>query len=55
MNIKYYPESSNVYDSMGDFYEATGDKSMAIKHYEKALAIKQNPYTQEKLDQLKGN
>jgi len=48
-NIETYPESFNVYDSMGDYYEAIGDKPNTIKYYEKALSIKENPDTRKKL------
>jgi predicted alpha/beta superfamily hydrolase len=53
MNITNYPESSNVYDSMGDFYDAKGDKAKAIEFYNKALTLKDLPGTKEKLNKLK--
>jgi predicted alpha/beta superfamily hydrolase len=52
MNVANYPESANVYDSMGDFFDATGDKAKAIENYKKALAIKENPETRVKLAKL---
>jgi tetratricopeptide (TPR) repeat protein len=51
-NIDNYPESYNVYDSMGDYYEAVGDKTNAIKNFEKALSIKENADTRMKLEKL---
>ncbi|MEO6001184.1 MAG: alpha/beta hydrolase-fold protein [Chitinophagaceae bacterium] len=51
-NIDNYPESYNVYDSMGDYYVAIGDKFNAINNFEKALSIKQNADTREKLEKL---
>jgi predicted alpha/beta superfamily hydrolase len=48
-NIENYPESFNVYDSIGDYYDAIGDKPNTIKYYEKALSIKENPDTRKKL------
>jgi predicted alpha/beta superfamily hydrolase len=48
-NIENYPESFNVYDSIGDYYDAIGDKPNTIKFYEKALSIKENPDTRKKL------
>jgi predicted alpha/beta superfamily hydrolase len=52
-NIDNYPESFNVYDSMGDYYEAVGDKLNAIKYFEKALSIKENTDTRKKLEKIK--
>ena len=55
MNIDNYPESFNVYSSMGDFYIAIDDKTKAIEFYTKALTIKDYPSTRKKLDKLKTN
>ncbi|MEH6537542.1 MAG: alpha/beta hydrolase-fold protein [Psychroserpens sp.] len=55
MNIAYYPKSFNVYDSLGDYYLAIENKNKAIESFEKALAIKENPDSRKKLDQLKSN
>ncbi|MES1217634.1 MAG: alpha/beta hydrolase, partial [Bacteroidota bacterium] len=52
-NIQNYPQSFNVYDSMGDFYESKGDKTKAIEYFGKALALKDNPETKAKLEKLK--
>ena len=52
MNIANYPESFNAYDSMGDLYEAKGDKEKAIENYKKALSIKDSPDTKQKLEKL---
>lgn len=53
-NIENYPGSYNVYDSMGDYYEAINDNSNAIKYFEKALSIKENADTRKKLKKLLG-
>ena len=54
LNVSNYPNSPNVYDSLGDFYEANGDKKNAISSYEKALALDKNfPETMGKLEKLK--
>ena len=55
MNIKNYPNSFNVYDSMGDYYSAISNKEEAIEYYEKALTIKEYPETRGKLEKLKAN
>ena len=39
LNVEYYPNSANVYDSLGDAYQAAGNKEEAIKAYTKALSI----------------
>ena len=52
LNIKNYPESANVYDSMGDFYLDQEDTIQAIEQFKKALELGDNPITKEKLSQL---
>jgi hypothetical protein len=39
LNTEAYPQSSNVWDSLGEAYMNKGDKELAIKNYEKALAL----------------
>jgi len=41
INVDEYPDSFNVYDSLGEGYMITGDKKLAIKNYE--ISIKLNP------------
>ncbi len=54
MNVKNYPNKSNVYDSLGDYYSAVNETKMAIKAYEKALSTGGgNSYSKEKLEALK--
>jgi Protein of unknown function (DUF2911)/Tetratricopeptide repeat len=38
-NVKEHPDSSNVYDSLGEALAATGDKKGAIENYTKALSL----------------
>lgn len=52
LNIEWYPESSNVYDSYADYYLAKKDTVNAITYYQKSLQIKDNAETQKKLDFL---
>lgn len=52
LNIKNYPNSFNVYDSLGEFHEAQGNKQNAIELYKKALSIREFPATREKLESL---
>ncbi|MEP5611762.1 MAG: alpha/beta hydrolase-fold protein [Cyclobacteriaceae bacterium] len=53
LNVKNYPESANVYDSMGDYYANESDTLNAIKFFEKAIALGASPVTKEKLEQFK--
>ena len=52
LNITYYPESYNVYDSYSDYLIAIGDKPNAIIQLNKALAIKENEGSRKKLTEL---
>ena len=38
-NVKRFPKSSNVYDSLGEAYEDSGDKELAKENYQKAVKI----------------
>nr|NQU91731.1 tetratricopeptide repeat protein [Bacteroidota bacterium] len=38
-NVKRYPESSNVYDSLGEAYEKNKQFKDALKSYKKAVKI----------------
>jgi uncharacterized protein len=38
-NVELYPGSANVYDSLGDGYEAAGKLDRAIQNVEKAVAV----------------
>ncbi|MCF8241331.1 MAG: serine hydrolase [Melioribacteraceae bacterium] len=51
INIKEYPESFNVYDSMGEAYLEKGENEKAIEYYKKSLDI--NPRSQSGIDALK--
>jgi uncharacterized protein len=52
LNIHNYPNSFNVYDSMGDLYLARKDKAHAADVFKKALSLRENPETRKKLDAL---
>jgi predicted alpha/beta superfamily hydrolase len=53
MNIKNYPDSPNVYDSMGDYYLSQKDTVKAIELFNKALSMADLIYTKEKLKKIK--
>jgi tetratricopeptide (TPR) repeat protein len=52
-NITNYPESSNAYDSLGDYYAARGDKQNAIAAYSKSLSLQETEDTRRKLNEWK--
>jgi CubicO group peptidase (beta-lactamase class C family) len=51
LNAEAYPESSNVYDSLGEAYMLNGEKAPAIENYEKSL--KSNPNNANAVEKLK--
>ena len=50
-NVQDYPQSFNVYDSLGEAYMQTGQKDLAIKNYEKSLEL--NPKNDNGKEMLK--
>jgi tetratricopeptide (TPR) repeat protein len=54
MNITNHPADANGYDSLGDFYQARGNRVLAIENYAKALTLGSDPDTRRKLDSLRG-
>lgn len=53
INMALYPNSSNVYDSMGDLYFSKKDTVNAILYYKKALAINpENRSSKARLNRL---
>jgi tetratricopeptide (TPR) repeat protein len=54
-NIQEYPQSSNVYDSLGEAYMKTGQKDLSIQSYEKSLQLNpKNDNAVRRLKKLKG-
>ncbi len=54
LNTENYPQSANVFDSMGDYYLAQQDTVNAIENFSKAVDMGNLPYSREKLGKLKG-
>jgi tetratricopeptide (TPR) repeat protein len=55
MAVKYYPGSSNAFDSLGDGYAKAGNRSLAIDAYRHAIELHSSDYTdvsKSKLDAL---
>lgn len=55
INIEYFPESFNVYDSYGDYCLKIGNKEEAKAYFEKALSKEENPASREKYEKLKSD
>ena len=52
-NVELYPESWNVYDSLGEAYMKNGDKELAIENYKKSLELDpKNDNAKEMLNKL---
>lgn len=52
LNVRSYPTSFNVHDSLGDYYQSQGQPALAIAAYTKALQLKETPETRQKLTKL---
>jgi len=53
-NVKLYPKSSNVYDSLGEAHMKNGDKELAIKNYKMSLELDpKNNNAKEMIEKLK--
>jgi CubicO group peptidase (beta-lactamase class C family) len=54
LNVELHPDSSNTYDSLGEAYMKNAEKELAIKNYEKSLAMNaKNSNAVEMLKKLK--
>lgn len=54
LNVEAFPNSSNVYDSLGEAYMIKGNRELAIKNYEKSLELNpQNGGAMEALRRLR--
>lgn len=55
LNAELYPQSFNVYDSLGDAYRESGEKELAVKNYRRSLELNpQNRNATEMLKKLEG-
>lgn len=53
LNIKNYPESANVYDSMADYYEKQNDFVSALENVTKAYEISHSDIHKSRVEKLK--
>ena len=51
LNVEGYPQSANVYDSLGEAYMINGDKELAIRNYQRAVEL--NPQNTNAVEMLK--
>jgi CubicO group peptidase (beta-lactamase class C family) len=51
LNVEDYPNSANVYDSLGEAYLAAGEKELAIKNYQRSVEL--NPKNDGGIEALK--
>jgi ketosteroid isomerase-like protein len=51
LNVEAYPQSANVYDSLGEAYMINGDKELAIRNYQRAVEL--NPQNTNAIEMLK--
>lgn len=42
LNVALFPDSFNVYDSLGEAYMVAGERELAIKNYKKSLELNPN-------------
>jgi hypothetical protein len=42
LNVEFYPDAFNTYDSLGEAYMVMGNKKHAIKNYEKSIELNPN-------------
>jgi tetratricopeptide (TPR) repeat protein len=55
LNVEAYPQSANVYDSLGEAYMINGDRELAIKNYQRVVELNpQNTNAVETLKRLRG-
>ena len=55
INVQLYPQSWNVYDSLGEAYANSGDTALAVQNYEKSVQLNPNNDTgKAALAKLKG-
>jgi tetratricopeptide (TPR) repeat protein len=55
LNVEFYPDAWNVYDSLGEAYLVNGDKAQAIANYKKSLELNpKNAGAVEALKKLEG-
>jgi tetratricopeptide (TPR) repeat protein len=51
LNVEAYPQTANVYDSLGEAYMTNGDKELAIRNYQRAVEL--NPQNTNAIEMLK--
>lgn len=52
LNAKYYPGSAGTFAAMGDYYAVKKDNEKAVEFYRKALKLKDDPATRDKMNKI---
>ncbi len=55
MNIKKYPDSWNVYDSIGEAYVVKGDNNLAVENYTKAFKMVKDQKNKDRISNILKN
>jgi CubicO group peptidase (beta-lactamase class C family) len=56
LNVSLYPQSANVYDSLAEVLESTGQRAEALVNYKKSLALdKNNKHAENRIQALAGH
>lgn len=42
LSIRLFPESSNLHNSLGEMYLLSGDRNLALQHYQKSIELDPN-------------
>jgi tetratricopeptide (TPR) repeat protein len=53
LNIEYYPNSPNTYDSIADYYASQKDYQKALSFVTKAYEIEKNDYYKNRIEKFK--
>lgn len=52
-NLTKFPNSANAYDSLGEGYEAVGEKELAVRNFKKAVELNpKNTYAADRIKEL---
>lgn len=50
LQLQIYPDSSDAYESLGEAYQRSGEKQLAVENYKKAL--EKNPENSDAKEKL---
>ena len=53
LNIQYFPNSANAYDSISDYYASQNDYKNALKYVTKAYEISKIDYYKQRMEEFR--